>query len=512
MSTANSSSAPPVDRVHVLYEVTRQFASTLELEAVLGKVLETTVRAVAADAGSIFQLDANGYVTRSILARGDVPARVGRPIVDTVMSEGLAGWVFRERAAALIPDTRRDPRWHFFPDDKLVTLSAMAAPLVRQEHVIGIVTMMHHEPGAFGDADLELLEAIAAQAAVAIENATHYEEARRERARLAAVIASVQDAIVETDASDRIVRVNPAAVRALVLASDPVGQVVTSVVAGALAPLYEGAPPVARELALPDGRVFDCALVELPGGGRVLGMHDISTLKHLDALKSEFVAHVAHDLRAPLGVIQGNAWLLADLPQLADDDRAVAREILDAIQRMRSLIDVVLDVGRIEMGIQAEFEDVELEPVLRRVLVAHEAPARRKDIELALELPGTLPPVHGSAIRLEQAIANLLGNALKFTPRGGSVRVRAAQEGDWLVVEVADSGPGIARALHGRLFRKFSTLGEHREHEGNGLGLAIVRTLVEAHGGRVTLESEIGRGAVFGFRLPVRRDVPDAAP
>lgn len=503
MSTADSSSFPPRDRVHVLYEVTRQFASTLELEAVLGKVLETTVRAVAADAGSIFQLDANGYVTRSILARGDVPARVGRPIVDTVMSEGLAGWVLRERAAALIADTRRDPRWHFFPDDKLVTLCAMAAPLVRQDRVIGIVTMMHHEPAAFGDADLELLAAIAAQAAVAIENATHYEEARRERARLAAVIASVQDGIVETDADDRVVRVNPAAARALGLAADASGQPIAELAAGALATLYENEPPIARELALPDGRVLDCALVALPGGGKLLGMHDITTLKHLDALKSEFVAHVAHDLRAPLGVIQGNAWLLADLPQLADDDRSVAREILDAIQRMRSLIDVVLDVGRIEMGIAAEFEQVELERVLRMVLAAHEAPARRKDIALALELSGALPPVHGSAIRLEQAIANLLGNALKFTPAGGSVRVRAAHAGDWLSVEVEDSGPGIAPALHGQLFRKFSTLGEHREHEGNGLGLAIVRTLVEAHGGRVSVESEVGRGSVFGFRLPV---------
>ena len=91
MSTAKSSVSASRDRVHVLYEVTRRFASTLDLEAVLGKVLETTVRAVAADAGSIFQLDAVGRVTRSILARGDFPARVGRPIVDTVMRENLAG-------------------------------------------------------------------------------------------------------------------------------------------------------------------------------------------------------------------------------------------------------------------------------------------------------------------------------------------------------------------------------------------------------------------------------------
>ena len=508
MSTAESSGSTSRDRVHVLYEVTRQFASTLELEAVLGKVLETTVRAVGADAGSIFQLDASGFVTRSILARGDVPARVGRPIVDAVMTDGLAGWVFRERAAALIPDTRNDPRWHFFPEDRLVTLSAMAAPLVRQDRVVGIVTMMHREPGAFDGDDLELLEAIAAQAAVAIENATHYEEARRERARLAAVIASAQDAIVETDAHDRIVRVNPAAKRILGSSADAVGRPVAEVAGPLLAPLYALSSPVAREVELDDGRVFDCALVELPGGGKVLGMHDITTLKHLDALKSEFVAHVAHDLRAPLGVIQGNAWLLADLPQLDEEDRGVAREILDAINRMRALIDNVLDVGRIEMGIAAEFEDIDVASVLRAVLAASEATSRRKGIALALDVAADLPRVRGSALRIEQAVANLIGNALKFTPPGGNVRLSAGRDDGWVVVRVADSGPGIPPALHGRLFRKFSTLGEHREHEGNGLGLAIVKTLVEAHGGRVSVESEVGKGSVFAFALPVRGPSP----
>jgi len=504
MATAEANGSTSRDRVHVLYEVTRQFASTLELEAVLGKVLETTVRAVAADAGSIFQLDEAGYVTRSILARGDVPARVGRPIVDAVMSDGLAGWVFRQRSAALIPDTRQDVRWHFFADDRLVTLSAMAAPLLRHDRVVGIVTMMHREPGAFDADDLELLEAIAAQAAVAIENASHYEEAKRERARLAAVIASAHDAIVETDVHDRVVRVNPAGQRVLGLEGSVAGCPVADAAGRELAALYAEQVPVAREIALADGRVFDCALVELPGGGKVLGMHDITTLKNLDALKSEFVAHVAHDLRAPLGVIQGNAWLLADLPQLGDEDRGVAREILDAIQRMRALIDNVLDVGRIEMGLAAELVDMDLAPVLRAVLAASEVTARRNGVALEVDVAVDLPPVCGSALRLEQAVANLLGNALKFTPAGGRVRLSAAPEDGWLVVRVADSGPGIPSALHGRLFRKFSTLGDHRQHEGNGLGLAIVKTLVEAHGGRVWVESEVGQGAVFGFALPAR--------
>src|SRR3954451_22212764 len=125
----------PVQRdwVHVLYEVTRQFASTLELDAVLGKVLDLTVDAVAADAGSIFQLDADGCVVKSILARGSLPARVKRPIVATVMSQGLAGWVYEHREAVVIEDTRQDARWHFFPGDSLIPRAAMAVPLIRQD-------------------------------------------------------------------------------------------------------------------------------------------------------------------------------------------------------------------------------------------------------------------------------------------------------------------------------------------------------------------------------------------
>lgn len=510
MAIAGTTGSVERDWVHVLYEVTRQFASTLELEEVLGKVLELTVRAVGADAGSIFLLDAGGRVTKSILARGNVPARVGRPIVAAVMRQGLAGWVLRHREAVLIPDTEHDERWHFFPDDTLVTRSAMAVPLVRQGQVSGIVTMMQAAPSSFTLQQLELLDAIAAQAAVAIENAQLYARATRERALLQTVIARAHDVILVTDGDDRVVLANPAARRALGLGDDAAGRAVAEL-GEQVAALYSERTPLAREVALPDGRVFDCALVDIADGGKVLGMHDITTLKHLDALKSEFVAHVAHDLRAPLGVIQGNAWLLADLPQLDEDDRGVAREILDAIHRMRSLIDNVLDVGRIEMGIEAEFETVDIEPVLHAVLSAYDAPARRKNITLTLDRARALPRVRGSALRLEQALANLAGNALKFTPPGGVVRLSATGADGWLVVRVHDTGPGIPAALHGKLFRKFSRLGENRQQEGNGLGLAIVKSLVEAHGGRVSVESEVGKGSVFGFALPALVSARDAS-
>lgn len=504
MSIAAATDPASRDWVHVLYEVTRQFASTLDLEEVLGKVLDLTSRAIDADAASIFLLDEAGCVTKSILARGTLPARVKRPIVATVMSQGLAGWVHHHREAVVIPDTRQDSRWHFFPDDAVVTRSAMAVPLIRQDAVIGIMTVMAATPERFTPQHLDLLSAIAAQAAVAIENATLYARAKSERSMLRTVIASARDVILVTDVDDRVLLVNPAAERALGIGEIGHGRVVGEALSEpAIAELYAHVPAAGlREVTLSDGRTFDCALVEVPGVGKVLGMHDITTLKNLDGLKSEFVAHVAHDLRAPLGVIQGNAWLLAGLPKIDDEDRVVAQEILDAIQRMRSLIDNILDVGRIEMGIESEFDLVDVEPLLHAVATACEAAARQKSIALSVESAGRLPQVRGSALRLEQAVANLAGNALKFTPSGGKVRIGCAIEDGWVAVRVADTGPGIPAALHGKLFQKFSRLGEHRRHEGNGLGLAIVKTLVEAHGGRVFVVSEQGQGSVFGFTLP----------
>jgi PAS domain S-box-containing protein len=509
MSIAPAPGPASRDWVHVLYEVTRQFASTLELEEVLAKVLDLTARAVGADAGSIFQLDAAGCVTRSILARGNLPARVKRPIVAAVMRQGLAGWVYQHRQSVVIRDTRSDERWHFFPDDTVVTRSAMAAPLIRKDEVIGIITMMQSQPNSFTQQHLELLDAIAAQAAVAIENATLYARATNERSLLRTVIASAKDAILVTDRDDRVVLLNPAAQSALGIAEEARGRPVLEVLRDpAVRELYASGQADVRELVLADGRVFDSALVDIGEVGKVLGMHDITALKQLDALKSEFVAHVAHDLRAPLGVIQGNAWLLAGLPQLEHEDRGVAREILDTIQRMRSLIDNVLDLGRIEMGIQSEFEVVDIEPVLCVVASALEATAREKRITLTVDSARDLPRVRGSVLRLEQAVTNLVGNALKFTPPGGEVRVCATRKGMDLVVQVIDTGPGIPAEQQGRLFQKFSRLGNDREQEGNGLGLAIVKTLVEAHGGRVSVRSHVGKGSVFGFTLPAHEGGP----
>lgn len=507
------------DWIELLYEITRQFASTLELDEVLGKVLTLTVRAVKADAGSVFLLDTGGRVVRSILARGDLPPQIKYPFIETIMHKGFAGWVYQNRQAGIIADTLTDPRWHFFPDDAVVTRSAIAAPLIRRDFAIGVMTMMHPAPGAFTRRQLQLLEAIAAQAASAIENAALYTNAANERSMLQAIIASARDNVIVIDAKDRLILVNTMAQRSLGLSGPFQGKLFADVFrAPALVDFYNAAlkkeEQSLHEVRLEDGRVFDCALTHIPNVGKVLSMHDVTAFKLLDALKSEFVSHVAHDLKAPLGVMQGYAWLLIDLPGLNDEARSYVQHITDSITRMRALIDNVLDLGRIEMGIRSEFHSVSVGSVVQDSIKNMHTLAREKRIALAAEIEHDLPAVYGSALRLGQAVTNLVGNALKFTPPGGSVKVQARLDGGRVTVRVIDDGPGIPPHLHARLFQKFARLGQGvtQKNEGHGLGLAIVKSVVDAHSGRVWAESQPGQGSTFAFSLPPLEDGEEETP
>jgi two-component system, OmpR family, phosphate regulon sensor histidine kinase PhoR len=498
---------PSMEQKELLYEVTRQFASTLELDVVLGKVLSLTVQSVSASVGSIFLLDSTGRMVRSILARSSLPPEIKYPTVETVMNHGFAGWVYQQRRADLVTDTQSDERWYNFPGDTLVVRSAIAAPLIRQEQVIGVITLTHPDPHCFTPEQVDLLEAIASQATSAVEKAALHTRVTNERSMLSAIIAGVQDVILVTDLLDCLILANPAARRNLGLATAVQGRSIHDLIADpALSQFYvasRGAEQARREVALHDGRVFDCTLTRVPNVGNILSMHDVTTFKKLAALKNEFVSQVAHDLKAPLGIIYGYASLLGELPIIKEEEDVYVKPIINAILRMRSLINNILDIGRIEMGIEAEFQLVDMGPVAQVSVANIEALAQEKQISLNTQVSAAPLLVRGVPLRLEQAISNLVANAIKFTPEGGLVTVCVDQENGEVVVRVIDSGPGIPAPLQPMLFQKFSKLGQRatKKDEGHGLGLAIVKSVVDAHHGRVWVESTVGQGSVFAFAL-----------
>ena len=175
---------------------------------------------------------------------------------------------------------------------------------------------------------------------------------------------------------------------------------------------------------------------------------------------------------------------------------------------MRDFIDDLLDLSRIEMGIEAEFKPIDMNGVMLASVTNMQALAIQNGVRLVTEPSEGELMVNGSPIRLGQAISNLVGNAIKFTPVEGVVTISTGVEDGLGVVRISDTGPGIPPVLQGKLFQKFSKLGQDatREGEGHGLGLAIVRSVVEAHGGRVWVESREGEGSIFAFGVPVYQE------
>ncbi|HVR70559.1 MAG TPA: HAMP domain-containing sensor histidine kinase [Vicinamibacteria bacterium] len=219
---------------------------------------------------------------------------------------------------------------------------------------------------------------------------------------------------------------------------------------------------------------------------------------------AEVVTIVAHDLRTPLSAIAMGASLLLDESQ-GEQQKAFMLDIIRrAAHRMEGLIADLLETGRLDAGrtLRIVPAPLGLGPVLEQACHEVRASARGKSQTIACEVPPDLPEVHADRARVAQVVANLLANAAKFTPRGGQIRVSAVAEGSEVRVAVADSGPGLAPEDLPRVFEPYWQA-QRTASLGCGLGLKIARAIVEAHGGRMWVESEPGQGARFVFTLPV---------
>jgi two-component system phosphate regulon sensor histidine kinase PhoR len=234
--------------------------------------------------------------------------------------------------------------------------------------------------------------------------------------------------------------------------------------------------------------------------------NDIEQLRKLERVRSEFLANVSHELRTPIFSIQG---FLETLLDGAVDDPQVNREFLEKAHnhatRLNALLSDLIEISRIESGeMKMSSRYFPLREFLDQIVGEMQPQAARKSLSLSFE--PTIPiddKVFGDRERLKQAMINLIDNAIKYTEPGGSITVRASREGARAAIQVQDTGCGIPKEHHGRIFERFYRVDRARSREvgGTGLGLAIVKHIVEAHGGTVRVESEVGRGSSFTFSL-----------
>ena len=239
-------------------------------------------------------------------------------------------------------------------------------------------------------------------------------------------------------------------------------------------------------------------------------------LHSLDQIKSAFISTAAHELRSPLTALSGYLELLHDndTSNLTDQQKNYLLVIEESTQRLVSIINDLLDVTRIESGrVALVLQATDLAGLIEQATAAYADQLRDREIQLTLDTPAGLPPALCDETRTSQILDHLLSNAVKFTQLGGSITVsleRASEDG-FLLLVVEDSGVGIPRSEHDRIFERFyrASNAAYSGAAGAGLGLHIARALIELHGGRIWLESDVERGSTFYVTLPIADGVAE---
>jgi signal transduction histidine kinase len=281
-----------------------------------------------------------------------------------------------------------------------------------------------------------------------------------------------------------------------------------------------------------DGSLLQAATVPLPDGNVLLTYLDVTdtarveralrerneALETAGRLKSEFIANVSYELRTPLNAVIGFTEILANqyFGTLNPRQLDYSHSVLASAHRLMRLINDILDLATIEAGYLAlETGRIDVLEMLQAVLALTRERARSRDLELDLRCPAQIGVIEADERRLKQALYNLISNAIKFTPPGGAIRIEALRQDDALLLTVADTGVGIPLADQARVFEKFE---RGVRQPGAGLGLSLVKSLIELHGGAVMIESASGQGTRVTCRLPVAQpttalpDTPDPRP
>jgi PAS domain S-box-containing protein len=499
-----------MEDLSLLLQVSQAVSATLELPKGMPFILEGVLKATRAEVARIVLLSTDGS-PQMVMSRGEPREGLGS------LDRALAG-AARDMETPLILENLARAR--SLTDETLdgTIKSVIALPIRTKDRVPAVMWVGYGEVRQFDPSEIDLLSTLVGQTAVLVENARLFQSAEGGRQRLAAILASTTDAVLVTDRDDRVLLANPAAEQAFGIEADRVvGRKIAETDLESVLERIFGGPlseseALNEEVPLPDGRTLYASVSAILSSdgqriGRVAVMRDITHLKELDELKSDFVATVSHDLRAPLTFMRGYTTMLPMVGELSEKQRDYVDKILQGVGQMSELIDDLLDLGRVEAGVGMERKPCHLGAILIEAVDGMRARAITKDVALRLEPPEGTAVVAGDAALLRQMVANLVDNAIKYTPNGGTVTVGLSIHDEQAAIRVADTGIGIAPDDQVRLFEKFYRIKRRDTADipGTGLGLAIVKSIVERHGGRVWVESELNKGSVFHALLPLAK-------
>jgi two-component system phosphate regulon sensor histidine kinase PhoR len=327
--------------------------------------------------------------------------------------------------------------------------------------------------------------------------------------KLDTIVEHIEDGVIILDEELKLLLINPAARRAFGLWQDDAvrGRPITEVLPHPDLKILlsdEKTPMPQNEITFEDGRVLSAQCTSIPRIGIAITMQDITYLKQIDRLKNEFVHTVSHDLRSPLTAILGYVDLLDRVGPVNEQQREFIRRVQNSVKSITSLVNDLLELGRIEAGFDTQKEMVPLEGIIRYTLETLDGQIADKKMVLHLDLPAEIPQMRGNPIRLRQMLDNLIGNAIKYTPAGGEITIAVEATHDQIIIRISDSGPGIPPADQPHIFEKFFRASNvPKGVGGSGLGLSIVKSIVDNHQGRIWVESLLGQGSAFTVVLPL---------
>jgi signal transduction histidine kinase/putative methionine-R-sulfoxide reductase with GAF domain len=534
-SSALSSREEVLHKLKALTQASATINSNRELRPLLDQIMREAQAMMRAEASSVFLIDERTSDLVMTVAQG--PKGPVLANLRLKRGEGIAGWVVTHGETLLVADVDSDPRFAGRVDaySGFKTRDILCVPLQLRGQVLGVVEVLNHLGGeSFRPSDGEVLQSLASMAAVAIDNATLYDnlEARAQRLnrelaganaeleqstiRMESILFAMEDAVIATDLEGRATLVNRVAECLFNTGGAAVGRLATELVGheafGKALGRVRGEGHSARlELSF-NQRVYALVMApikDLQGAttGTVTVLRDITDIRELDHLKTEFLNTVSHELRTPMTSIRAFSELIAagqgDMAKMSQ----WAGIINEETERLGRLIDDLLDVSRIEAG--KKMRMVKKEVVLQELAVR----AREMYQNLSKEHPFTVQvqtqrltaPLDKD--RINQVISNLVSNAFKYSPQGGAVSLAfrdGAVSPQRLRVEVRDHGLGLSEKDRAHLFERFYRVESSytQNIRGTGLGLAIVKHIIEQHGGEMGVESELGQGSTFWFELP----------
>ncbi len=491
--------------LNLLPEIGRQLSARLDVKDLADVLLRRTTETLGANQGAIYILD---YGELAVREKYQVALDSSAMPDDLTPPAKLIQHIHATGQGLVIEDAVHDPLWR--AGEGAAIRSALAAPIAGRYALLGLLLLTHEKENYFSSDHLYLLQAIASQAAIAIENSRLYASMLQEQKRLAAVLRHASEAILFLDEQGKPILMNPAGEQ--LFADQPVKFNQPLPAIREYEPFYKlieearkSQMPKLGEIAWHDKRTFTAYIAPIEDGGTVAILHDVSRFKDLDRIKNEFIATASHDLKNPLTSISGYAQLLGQTGTLNAEQKDFVERIRHSVENMSELVQNMMALAQSDLEAAQKHEPVDLKSLLAEMGREFAPQAKGKLQTLEANPPAQALVVEGDPLQLRQALRNLIGNAVKYTPQGGAIKVRCAEGANSAVIQVEDNGYGIPAADLPFIFNRFYRVrsGKASEVEGNGLGLAIVKSIVEQHGGQINVTSEVGKGTQFSVFLPL---------